>query len=479
MTDVHVFVYTTSMEFAASAPESDVDADPVRALRRAVDRVATSDPSAMTDAELARDLVALRTEADRIEAVLAELTMAANRRGIGLEDGHQSTPAWLRWRTGQTLTEIRRAERLGQVAELLPDTGRAWRTGEITSHAVALIAQARIEGADDDLVATEPRFLEAARRGDHRSLRILAQHFANFARADGSAPQPVGGLSLAAVGDVTVVQGELHGTAAETVAHTLDVFTRPPSEHDSSTPMQRRAEALVRICEIALKFGTDAEGAKPSVAYVIRQSDTDGPGVAEGLFGAVLNPAERERVLCDCSISRVVLDARVDPSTSGDRHPPGRWRSARRSSSVTDVASGPGVRCPPDGPTSITSDLGNTAGRRRWRTVSCCVADITRSCTRIVIGPSRSSIRCSAPTDPMAPNCSAIACAGNRSSPRRSAPLGQSVAQARARSTARCQVARRVSTSSRSSAGMNDASSRQALAASAGVDQTPSAMPAR
>lgn len=321
MTDVHVFVYTTSMEFAASAPESDVDADPVRALRRAVNRVATSDPSAMTDAELARDLVALRTEADRIEAVLAELTMAANRRGIGLEDGHRSTPAWLRWRTGQTLTEIRRAERLGQVAELLPDTGRAWRTGEITSHAVALIAQARIEGADDDLVATEPRFLEAARRGDHRSLRILTQHFANFARADGSAPQPVGGLSLAAVGDVTVVQGELHGTAAETVAHTLDVFTRPPSEHDSSTPMQRRAEALVRICEIALKFGTDAEGAKPSVAYVIRQSDTDGPGVAEGLFGAVLNPAERERVLCDCSISRVVLDAKGEPLDVGRSSP--------------------------------------------------------------------------------------------------------------------------------------------------------------
>ncbi len=311
------------MEFGASAGVSaEIDGlGPVRGLRRQVDRVAESDLAAMTDAELAQDLVALRTQADRIESVLAEMTMTVNRCAVGLADGYRSTPAWVRWKTGQNLTDVRRVERLGQVAELLPDTGQAWRAGEITSEAMDLIARARVAGAEDEFVASESEFLRLARGGDHRSLRIATEHFAKCARADGTPPEVVDGITLAAVGDATVVRGELHGTAAETLRHTLDVFSRPPSEHDSSTPSQRRAEALVRICEIALRCGTEAEGAKPSVSYVIRRPDAGRPGLAEGLFGAVLDPGERERVLCDCSISRVVLGAKSEPIDVGRSSP--------------------------------------------------------------------------------------------------------------------------------------------------------------
>ena len=154
------------------------------------------------------------------------------------------------------------------------------------------------------------------RRGDHRGLGLLTRHVAACARADGTAPDQPDGISLALVGDRTVVSGELHGDAAETVAHAIGVFTRPPSETDDALPSERRAEALVRICEVALEHGTDAEGRKPAVAYVIRRDD-----ISEGLLAGVLEPRTRERILCDASISRVVTGPDDVPLNAGHASP--------------------------------------------------------------------------------------------------------------------------------------------------------------
>ena len=241
-----------------------------------------------------------------------------------------------------------RAERLGSLLELLPETGRLWRDGQITTGAVELIAGARVPGHDEELVACEAEFLGFAVRRDHDSLRRATKHFATCARADGNEPLPADGFTLSPVGDRAAVSGELHGDAAETVRHTIDVFTRKPTELDSSTPAERRAEALVRICEVALTYGTDADGAKPSVSYVIRERSVDGtPGIAEGLFGGVLDPRERDRILCDCSISRVVMNAAGEPLDVGRRSQ--TWPTAiRRAIVVRDRhCRWPGCEHPP------------------------------------------------------------------------------------------------------------------------------------
>ena len=326
------------MQFAALNPQTDGRGpsgrdDPIRGFRASVDAVVSIDVDAMVDAELASDLVRLQRQADRIAAKLAEMTAKAKTRGVGIADGHASTSAWVRWQTGQSPTAVHRVERLGSLLELLPDTGQLWRDGQITTGAVELIAAARVPGHDDELVACEPEFLGFALRRDHHSLRRVTQHFAKCARADGNQPSPADGITLSPVGDRTAVSGELHGDAAETVRHAIDAFTRPPTEGDSSTPAERRAEALVRICSIALKCGTDAEGAKPSVSYVIRERSVDGkPGIAEGLFGGVLDPRERDRILCDCSISRVIMNAAGEPLDVGRRSQ--TWPTAIRKAIV-------------------------------------------------------------------------------------------------------------------------------------------------
>ena len=55
-----------------------------------------------------------------------------------------------------------------------PSTGSE---GRITTTAVEMIADARVAGWDEELAAMEPEFLDRAMRGDHKSLKMLTQHF--------------------------------------------------------------------------------------------------------------------------------------------------------------------------------------------------------------------------------------------------------------------------------------------------------------
>ena len=153
--------------------------DPIRAVRTAVDTLTASfDVDAMTDAEIGSDLIRVRKLVDRLQAVAADLTAKAHQRGVGTEDGHASTAAWIRWKTGQTLTDVHRARQHGELAQLLPATGAAWRDGRISTHAVDLVARARVPGHDEQLAACEPQFLALATRHDHRALRVATRHFA-------------------------------------------------------------------------------------------------------------------------------------------------------------------------------------------------------------------------------------------------------------------------------------------------------------
>ncbi len=143
--------------------------------------------------------------------------MKARQRGVGLTGGYASTPAWLSWQTGQHRGAVHQIMRTGDLLELLPETARAWRAGEITSTAVTLIAAARVPGSDDKLVESEVEFLAFAKRRDHKSLRIATAHFPALARADGAKLVNPDCITLSDVGDRTVVSGELHSDAAETV----------------------------------------------------------------------------------------------------------------------------------------------------------------------------------------------------------------------------------------------------------------------
>ena len=96
---------------------------------------------------------------------------------------------------------------------------------------------------------------------------------------------------------------------------------RPRSLDDPRTPAQRRADALVDICRFSLTFGEHPPSATkrrrgvPNVLAVvdIRMFERTAAEFvadirAEYATGGTLSQATIERLLCDCDISRVIMD---------------------------------------------------------------------------------------------------------------------------------------------------------------------------
>lgn len=303
-------------------------------LREVVDGWAELDPAQLTDAALAAELLALRAQMDRLDAVFSHLASSAHRRGVGADDGAASTAAWLRWRAGMREGDARAAIEAGATCDdVLAETGAAWRAGEISSGAARTIIAARVDGHDEELRASEPKLLDLARRGDPRSLRRACSHVRKCALADGTEPGARNGLYLSRGYDgTTLLNGELEDLAAETVLTAVHAYTDPPSDGDPRTPSQRRAAALVRISEVAIAhLGDDARPTAQVTVVVDWETLTSGaPGRLDGEHTGPIHRRDVERLLCDCTVSRVVTGPDGLPLDVGRsrRTPPPAMRRA-------------------------------------------------------------------------------------------------------------------------------------------------------
>ncbi len=286
-----------------------VRVDPAVQLGVAVDALVAVDPADLSDAALASELLAVRREMDRQEAVFARLARAAHLRGVGALDSAASTAAWLRSEARMREGDARAAIETGELSELLAETGAAWRAGDVSSAAVRMIAAARVDGFDDVFAGCETKFLDLARRHDLRSLRLVAAHFKRLALADGTEPSVHDGLYVSRLYDGrTVLKGDLSDLAAETVTTALHAYADPPDDHFPRKTSRRYADALVRICEVALGQTGTPERARAQVSIVVdwKTLSERQPGRLDGEFTGSIHPRDIERLLCDCDISRVV-----------------------------------------------------------------------------------------------------------------------------------------------------------------------------
>ena len=182
------------------------------------------EPGELSDGELASSILQFRREMDRLDAVFADLVVAGHRRGVGREDGYESTPSWLRARSGMRTGDVHGAIAAGELGEVLSETRTAWRAGRISSGAVRIMRTARVPGFDEELAAVEGELLAAAVKKDFWSLGRMASYFKRCARRDGGLPPERDGLRASIVGDRLALDGDIGGLNAETIYTALDVF---------------------------------------------------------------------------------------------------------------------------------------------------------------------------------------------------------------------------------------------------------------
>ncbi len=292
--------------------------DPFVVLRAAIELFAETPSGSLTDTALSADVIHLRRRIGQLEAIFAEYAHGAHRRGVCGHDAMRSTPAWLAWQTGLHRGQVSRAIATADLAELLPTMGAAWRAGRVSTGAMEAIAAARVPGHDEKLAACEEEFYGLARSGDHKGVRRATEAFKHLAKADGTMPIEPDGLRLSKVLDGrTNLSGELSGDAAETVTTALNAFMDPPSETDDRGPAQRRADAFVRICQIALQHGASGARAAANVTVIVdwatfTRTSSNGDttsrlGLMDGQFTGPIDRREIDRLLCDSTISRVIM----------------------------------------------------------------------------------------------------------------------------------------------------------------------------
>ncbi len=172
-------------------------------------------------------------------------------------------------------------------------------------------------------------------------------------------PDGLGGIRLSGVLDV-------EGAAIiDAAIGPLSAPTRDASGPDLRTPAARRADALVDVCQLALRTGElPAAGGQPPQLNVTIDLDALQRDVAVGQFdtGALLTPAgdpthrlPRRR---SCPPSSTVP---VCPSTSAAPAARSPAPPAPPSCSATAAAPSPAVKGHPAGPTSTTSCSGARA----------------------------------------------------------------------------------------------------------------------
>lgn len=323
------------------------------ALQGVVESVAAAGRSArdLPATERTRLIAEVDTAIAGLTSARADLLLAQRESGSWKGSGDPTFEGW-RSRTSRTgiraaTTEVRRAETL--VA--MPGMRDAATVGDVSVEHVDVIAKVAAGASElvrDALASPEGQaeLLGLARRMDAGSFARSATRWAAARDAAAherghQAQRAARFLRLADTDDGTRITGLLDRMAGHGLRLALETANPRPAVDDERTHEQRQADALDTIAEriLALPDTTSGAAVRPHVSFVmdaetwgqLRRAYASGSGscAATGSAGSPaiepvtledgtpVPPSEVARALCDCELTRVVLDADSAPLDLG------------------------------------------------------------------------------------------------------------------------------------------------------------------
>jgi len=265
-------------------------------------------------ADLGDGLAKLReTGIDPFEAVFADGVRRFEKSGEYGADGALGIVPWLR--SNCKLSGGAAAERVGVARQLeqLPQTQKAFATGELGYQHVAVLARTAEHVGAAAVRKEETNLLKAAATMDPGQFTGVAKQFehrvdAEAALAEANRAHQRRYLNVSGPTDGLVRLDGLLDAEGGAILRTALNAGMLPGKDDDRTAGQRRADALVELCR--RKAGGSSPGAGPRPHLVVRASlDTllGAPGAPAGELDAGGSvPAETvRRLACDAALTRI------------------------------------------------------------------------------------------------------------------------------------------------------------------------------
>ncbi len=300
-----------------------VDLEPLAGI---AGRLASIDTSLWSDAALADTFIGLRREIDRLESVAARLFVAAEGRGIPYGQGATSPAAWAQWRTGQRWAEAKASFDAGLACEQLPLTAKAWAQGEISASTARTICRGLRKGHEQVYREVEDTLVHFAAERNIAELDGLIGYYRKCCdTVDDREPSDQNGVQLSRVGDRWALDGDLDALGGDTLSRAVNAALDLPTEGDERSPARRRADALVRIADYFLDHedlpveAGEAPHVSLTIGWETIMSWLPIPAVPQDPtdLAALLSGAQRDQLLCDANIARIILGPDSQPLDVG------------------------------------------------------------------------------------------------------------------------------------------------------------------
>ena len=292
------------------------EVESIKALREATEVLTSQDPDRLFDDQIEHTVVELRRQVIRLESVWYRHVAELETRRTYLSQGYTSLAAWVAHRCGLAWGRAKHAIGIARSLVDMPRTQAAFTAGEMDLVAVRQLVKARARnvelfGRDEEVL------VDAARDLTPRDFSKALAYWVDAADvkaavADAEELYEHRRLHLSSTfQDMVRVNGELDPESGQVVttavAALVDSWNRDGS--DTRTAAQRRCDALVDICRYYLDYADTPQtgGEKPHVSLVIDlERVLTGEGRSEYTDGTVITRETTLRILCDCSISRII-----------------------------------------------------------------------------------------------------------------------------------------------------------------------------
>jgi hypothetical protein len=305
-------------------------------LRSALESLQAEDVARLPDDRLEADFAELQRVAQGIEAERLRRLAEIHRRQSHRKAGYLSTASWLvdRHRLGWTAAakDIRTARSL----QRMPRTREALVTGELTGSAVQMLVFAR-QAHPAQFHRSEEALVEAAKRLPAPQLHTAVSHWKRQLDWDQGlkdAERLREGRRLRVTTTLlgmVRVEGELDPETGEVVMTALRDCehahrrTRRKEDGETSTPTQRRVDALGEICRQWLNVADrpTVGGERPHVTITVSMDALRASSGAPGELDHT-GPVPTETVrrwACDAAVRRVVLSPSSEPLDIGRKTP--------------------------------------------------------------------------------------------------------------------------------------------------------------